>query len=229
MGDFMLQCPSVATVLGSEVRFSVRQPVQVRQIFNWPVAHIACGEIIPDQLRRQWGVPTSGARLDSYNGLRFGNPRNNLTLGFRSTSTSATNSIRSVAEQRIGVASVTLGGRVRFKYWNDHHFWWWPMADGGDQGDTAGLQFSYNLGAHNLGMGAWRFQNLNLTLRLASGIPNRNSAQPMGDGQVYTDVRFAGIDRGDLDVNTTLTNQRRQRLDLGMTLNSGALRHADPK
>ena len=226
METFMLACPSVATVLGSEVRFSIADPVKVRPILDWPVAHISCGEIIPDQLRTQWGVSTAGARLDSYHGLQFGNARNNLTLGFRSTSTSANNPLGPVAGQRVGVASLTIGGRVRFKYWNDHNFWWWPMADGGDQGDTAGLQFSYNLGAHQAGLGAWKFQNVAVTLRLASGIPNRLSARQMGDGQVYTDVQFSEIDRGDLDVSTTLTNRRRQQLDVGITVNSGALRHA---
>ena len=47
-----------------------------------------------------------------------------------------------------------MGGQHGFKYWNDHLSWWWPMADGGDQGDTAGLQFSYNLEPHALSAGS---------------------------------------------------------------------------
>ena len=147
---FMEECPSVATVLGSEVRVSVRDPLRARQLLTWPISHIACGEIIPDQLRTQWGLPSQGARYDSFQGVQLGNARNNLTLGGRSTNTSANDPLSAVANQRVGVASVTLGGRVRFKYWNDHSFWWWSMADGGDQGDTAGMQFSYNLAVHQL-------------------------------------------------------------------------------
>lgn len=223
---FMQECPSVATILGSEVRISVTEPLRTHQLLNWPIAHIACGEIVPEQLRTQWGVSSQGGRYDSYNGLRFGSERNNLTFGFRSTNTTANDVLQPVANQRVGVASVTIGGRVRFKYWNDHAFWWWPMADGGDQGDTAGLQFSYNLAPHQFRTGSFLFEQVNLTLRLASGIPNRNSAQPMGDGVVYTEVRFPQVDRGDLDLSATLTNRRLYRLDVGLTINSGALRNA---
>jgi hypothetical protein len=222
---FMGECPSVATVLGSEVRVSVPEPLRARQVWSWPIAHVACGEIIPEQLRTQWGVASHGARYDSLNGLRLGNARTNLTLGARSTSTTADDPLGPVANQRVGVATLTLGGRVRFKYWNDHAFWWWPMGDGGDQGDTAGLQFSYNLAPHHLRSGAWRFQQFNLTLRLASGIPDRKSAKPMGDGMVYTEVRFPQVDRGDLDLNATLTHRKLYRLDVGLTVNSGALRN----
>lgn len=82
--------------------------------------------------------------------------RYNLTLGFRSTNTTANDVLQLVANQRVEVASVTIAGRVRFKYWNDHAFWWWPM-------------------------GAWRhisctqapscFEQVNLTLRWRPGFP----------------------------------------------------------
>jgi hypothetical protein len=222
----MEECPSVATVIGSEVRVSVREPLRARQLLSWPIAHIACGEIIPEQLRTQWGVPSQGARYDSFNGVRFGNAQTHLTLGARSTNTTGNDSLSAVANQRVGVATVTIAGRVRFKYWNDHSFWWWPMADGGDQGDTAGLQFSYNLAPHQLQSGRWSFQQVNVTLRLASGIPNRSSAKPMGDGMIYTEVSFPQVDRGDVDLSTMLTHRKLYRLDLGLTVNSGALRHA---
>lgn len=222
---FMTQCPSVATILGSEVRVSILEPLRSLPLFKWPIAHVFCGEITPEQLRTQWGVPSQGARFDLHNGLQFGNARHNLTLGFRSTNTTANDPLKPVANQRVGVASVTIAGRVRFKYWNDHAFWWWPMGDGGDQGDTAGLQFSYNLGPHQFRMGSFLFEQVNLTLRLASGIPDRNSATPMGDGIIYTQVQFPQVDRGDLDVSTTLTHRKLYRLDVGFTINSGAIRN----
>ena len=63
-------------------------------------------------------------------------------------------------------------------------------------------------------------------MRLASGIPDRNSAKPLGDGQIYTEVRFPQIDRGDLDLSATMTHRKLYRLDVGLTVNSGALRNA---
>jgi hypothetical protein len=227
MGELMFACPSVPILGDSEVRFSV-QTSQVYPIFRWPLAYVSCGEIIPPQLRLQWGAPTNSARYDSFGGIRFGQPGDkvSLTLGARTTYTSSDSEIAPVEQQRVGVASLTLGGRVNFKYWNDHSFWWWPMGDGGDQGDTAGLQFSYNLDRHNLGVRGWAFQGVSLTMRLATGIPDPKSAKPMGDGSVYSDIRFQHIDRGDLNLNTTLMNRQRQHLDVGITVNSGAVRHA---
>ena len=226
MGDtFMVECPSVATIHGSEVRFSIQEPLQSHRLLNWPLSGLQCGEITPTQRRLQWGVPTQGARYDSFLGLRFGDESNNLTLGARTTNTSSENPLRFVENQRVGVASITIAGQVRFKYWNDHAFWWWPMGDGGDQGDTAGLQFSYNLAQHKIFAGSWLFEQFNLTLRLATGIPDRASARPMGDGVVYTQVRFPQVDRGDLDASATLKSNHSYRLDVGFTVNSGLVRN----
>jgi hypothetical protein len=222
---FMMECPSVATIQGSEVRFSIQQPLLAHPIFQWPLSRVQCGEIIPNQLRSQWGVPTWGAKYDAFQGLRFGDRRNNLTLGARTSYVSSDDPLRAVASQRVGVASVTIAGQVRFKYWNDHAFWWWPMGDGGDQGDTAGLQFSYNLAQHRFSTGSWMFEQFNLTLRLASGILDRTSAKPMRDGIIYTEVRFPQVDRGDIDASTTLKNNRLYRLDVGLTINSGQVRN----
>lgn len=229
MGELFLgACPTVAKISGSEVRFSV-ETAKTQKLKSWPFrpTWVSCEEIAPVQQRMQWGVPVHAPRYDSYNGLQFGSRENNLTLGFRSTSVGSTSGIAPVESQRVGVASVTLGGQYRFKYWNDHRFWWWPMADGGDQGDTAGLQFSYNLEPHDFRAGRdWSFSDLSLTLRLASGIPNRKSAVSMGDGAVYTDVAFSGVDRGDISLSSTLQGKRGQKLELGITVNSGAVRHS---
>lgn len=100
------------------------------------------------------------------------------------------------------------------------------MGDGGDQGDTAGFQFSYNLGHHRLSIRDWSFEDLSLTLRLATGIPNRNSAVPMGDGHVYSEVRFSEINRGDIDLSARLSNRYAQNLTVGITVNADAVRHA---
>lgn len=48
---FMTQCPSVAKILGSEVRVSVLEPLRSLPLFTWPIAQVACGEIVPEQLR----------------------------------------------------------------------------------------------------------------------------------------------------------------------------------
>jgi hypothetical protein len=225
MGDYVFGCPTVPVVRGSEVRFSIDER-KIVPLLDWPLTYESCGEIIPVQHRLQWGLSTYGARYDSYNGIRIGSWRNNLTLGFRSSNASSEGSFAAAENQRVGVASLTLGGMVQFKYWNDHAFWWWPMGDGGDQGDTAGFQFSYNLGHHNLSVADWNFRDLSLTLRLATGIPNRLSAVPMGDGQVYSQVNFGEINRGDIDLSTRLTNSKAHNLTLGVTVNADAVRHA---
>jgi hypothetical protein len=231
MGDiFLAQCPTVATIGSSEVRFSIKSH-KVKRIPVLPkilrISHVACKEIAPTQSRMQWGLNTGvSPRLDSYQGLRFGSEKNNLTLGYRSTNVGSGSRIAQVENQRVGVASLTLDGRFRFKYWNDHSMWWWPMADGGDKGDTAGLQFSYNLGHHGFRAGKdWQFNELSLTMRLGTGIPDPKSIVPMGDGQLYSRVEFSAIDRGDLAISTSLTGPRRQRLELGLVVNSGAVRH----
>src|SRR3954469_126180 len=86
-------------------------------------------------------------------------------------------------------------------------------------------RFSYNLGHHNLPPHDWTFKDLSLTLRLATGIPNRASARPMGDGQVYSSVQFGEINRGDIDLSTSLTNRKAQNLTIGLTVNADAVRH----
>ncbi|HUG39992.1 MAG TPA: hypothetical protein VMM12_05890 [Longimicrobiales bacterium] len=40
-------------------------------------------------------------------------------------------------------------------------------------------------------------------MRLASGIPKRDSARPMTDEFVYSEVAFKGVDRGDIDLSTS--------------------------
>ncbi len=225
MGEVVFGCPTVPVVRGSEVRFSINT-YKLTPLLEWPISYESCGEITPVQQRIQWGLPTLGARYDSYSGIRIGSPKNNLTLGFRSTDASSDGRFAAAENQRVGVASLTVGGMAQFKYWNDHKFWWWPMGDGGDQGDTAGFQFNYNLGAHNLSAGGWDFKELSLTLRLATGIPNRSSAVPMGDGQIYTSVAFDDINRGDIDLSTRLTNRKVGNLTVGLTVNTDAVRHA---
>ena len=84
MGDYVFGCPTVPVVRGSEVRFSIDER-KIVPLFDWPLTYESCGEIIPVQHRLQWGLPTLGARYDSYNGIRVGSRRNNFSLGFRST------------------------------------------------------------------------------------------------------------------------------------------------
>lgn len=223
---YVAQCSTVPTITGSEMRFSVKSS-EVKQIRHWPLRYVQCEEITPPQHRLQWGVNTFGARLDSYKGLRLGSKSNNLELGFRSTNVDGRSWIAPVERQRVGVATLTLGGAFKLSYWNDHAFWWWPMGDGGDQGDTAGLTTSYNLGNQGFYLfDGWTFQTMSLTLRLATGIPQRSSAVTQGGTTFYSHVAFDGIDRGDIDVNTSLFNRDQQRLDIGLWVDSGKLRHA---
>src|SRR5262245_64176675 len=115
MGDdtFMLACPTVPAVRGSEVRFSVNEPKRVITPGTWPLhflrraplAFLSCGELTPPQERTQWGVNTSGARYDSYSGLQIGSDQNNLTLGRRTTYASGDSRLGPVERQRVGVAS----------------------------------------------------------------------------------------------------------------------------
>lgn len=222
---FWGQCGTVPTVNGSEVRVSVKSG-DIKRIRNTPIRLVKCEEIIPPQNRLQWGVRTSSARQDSYYGARIGSKDNNLEVGFRSSTSGSEGSITPVENQRVGVATLTLGGKFKIKYWNDHDLWF-PLADGGDQGDTAGLQMSYNLGNHGFYLtNGWKFETLDLTMRLASGIPDRNSAVAQGDTKVYSRVAFDGIDRGDIQLNTSLFNRDQQRLDIGFWVNSGKVRHA---
>lgn len=227
MGDlFLAKCPTVPTIGSSEVRFSTSTKKTV-SLKRWPwLSYVGCKEIIPPQSRIQWGQSTSGARLDSTSALRIGSPGNNLTLAARSTNTSSDGKFSPVENQRVGIATITIDGRYRFKYWNDHAFWWWPMGDGGDKGDTTGLQFSYNLVNTGLHAGRdWVFSDITFTMRLATGIPDPKSVEPMGDGQIYTRVDFNAIDRGDLSLSTTLLNRASQKLQIGITINSGAVRN----
>jgi hypothetical protein len=187
---------------------------------NWPLEYISCGEIIPDQFRTQWGVNTEGARLDELKALRVGNSRNNLTLGFRTTDASSNSRLGPVERQRIGVASLTLGGQVEFRYWNDHAFWWWPLGDGGDKGDTAGVHFSYNLSPHQLSSGNWRLEHFDLTMRLATGIPDHNSVQPTATGQIYTEVEFPEVQRGDIGMSLHLRRSTSQKMEVGFTVDT---------
>ena len=223
MSGFTIACPTVPVIHGTEVRFSL-QTHRTQRILHWPLAHISCDEVIPFQLRSQWGRPTEGARYDSYSGLRLGSPQNNLTVGMRSTYAGTGSRLGPVERQRVGVASLTLGGIFQFKYWNDHRMWWWPMGGGTDQGDTAGIRFSFNVAPLDIALGAWGLDALNLTMRLATGIPNRASAQPMGDGSVYTEVAFAEVDRGDIDLSASFGNRKAQRLEIGLLVNAGVIR-----
>ena len=222
MGELMFGCPTVPVIRSSEVRFSI-ETHKIRPILDWPLAWDSCGEIIPVQPRLNWGVPTSGARYDSYNGIRIGSKDNNFSLGFRTTDASTDGRISLVERQRVGVAALTLGGVAQFKYWNDHSFWWWPMGDGGDQGDTAGFQFNYSLLHHRLSVGDWSFKDVCLTLRLATGIPNRSSATPMGDGQVYSEVQFNEINRGDIDLSNEFDGWAHRKRGRGPSRDAGSI------
>jgi hypothetical protein len=224
MGEtFLMQCSTVPTVIGSEVRFSLKT-AEVRQIKSWPLRYISCEEITPPQSRLQWGVNTYGARLDSYKALRLGSDDYSLQIGMRSTNSNS--HLRRVEEQRVGVATLTLAGQYKLSYWNDHAFWWWPMGGGSDQGDTAGLSMSYGLGNRGFPLlDAWQWRSVNVAMRLATGIPDKKSVVTQQETTFYSQIEFSGIDRGDIDLNTVMTNRDQQILTVGLWVNSGELRN----
>jgi hypothetical protein len=221
----LFECPTVPTIVGSEMRFSISTG-EIKPIFNWPLNYVSCREITPPQYRFQWGLPTFGPRLDSYSGLRLnlGSQDTYLDYGYRSTN--ATGTFDKAENQRVGVASLTIDGKYKLQYWNDHSFPWWPVGDGGDKGDTAGFSMSYNLGNQGFPMSnGWNFSQIRLSLRMATGVPDYGSAVTMGGTTVYTNVEFEDIDRGDINLNALFSNTRQQRLDVGITVNSGAVRN----
>lgn len=225
MGDrFFAACNTVPEIDGTEVRFSIKT-CEIVPLRDWPIRLVKADTIIPNECRIQWGVPTCGPRLDSYKGLRLGDEKYNLELGMRSTN--AGGHLMSVEEQRVGVATLTLDGKYKLKYWNDHYFPFWPMGGGTDQGDTAGVQFSYNLGNRGFPVGSgWQFETVSLTLRLATGIPDKSSVQTIDGRTIYSRVAFDGIRHGDLDLNTTLSKKDTQRLSVGLVINSEKIRDA---
>lgn len=222
--QFFLACNTVPEIAGTEVRFSIKT-CDIVQIRNWPLRYITSDTITPPQCRLQWGTPVCGPRLDSYYALRLGDENYNFEVGMRSTS--AGGALRRLEEQRVGVATLTLSGLFKISYWNDHDFWWWPMGGGTDQGDTAGVKLSFNLGDRGFPLAkGWQWETLNLSLRLATGIPNKNSVTEKEGRKFYADVEFSGVDHGDIDLNATLTKKDTQVLTVGVFVNSGAVRNA---
>jgi hypothetical protein len=207
------------------MRFSVKM-AEVRPILNWPLSFVTCKEVTPPQFRFQWGRQTEGARLDSYSGLRLNLLDEKLTLDYGARSTNAQGPLSKVETQRVGVASLTINGKYQVQSWNDLCKWWWPIGDCGDQGDTAGVSMSYALGKTGFPVrDGWSWNAVRLSLRLATGIPDRASAVTVQNSTVYTLVEFEDIDRGDINLNTLFTNVNQQRLDVGVTVNSGAVRN----
>jgi hypothetical protein len=207
------------------MRFSLSSS-EVRPILNWPIKYVSCQEITPPQLRVQWGRQVEGARYDKYNGVRLNLGGGGTTLDYGFRETNATGRLARVEGQRVGVASLTIDGKYQLQYWNDHHFPWWPIGDGGDQGDTAGVSLSYGLGRVGFPLSkGWSWSQMRLSLRMATGIPDHASAVTRHGTTIYTRVEFDDIDRGDIDLNALFNNVNLQQLDVGITVNSGAVRN----
>jgi hypothetical protein len=239
---YLLGCNTVPEVSGTEVKFSIKSS-EVKQLANWPLRHAQCKTIAPSQTRAQWRTLTEGARYDSYDGLRLGGRDTYFELGLRSTR--ATGALRRVEEQNVGVASLVINGEYRLSYWNDHDFPFWPSGmmtsvdktiarmsggdpskiRGTDQGDTAGVSFSMVMGNQGFPLdNGWRWQTLNLSLRLATGIPDVSRTHTSGDRTFYSRVEFDGIDRGDIDLNLGFAKRDQQRLTVGLVMNSAKMR-----
>lgn len=245
MGEkvYYASCNTVPTLVGSEVRFSFTR-ADLRPIPNLPIKYVTCDELTPPQLRTQWGLTTQGARADLYSGLRMGSDKWYLEVGSRSTYADRSSPLKDVETQTVGVVTASLGGAFRISYWNDHAFSFWKPIGGGlpffekvltkqpgrqwDFGDTAGLKLSWDLsGGRGIPVSdgsPWRFDHISLTMRLATGIPEQTSVVNLAGHKFYSRIDFQGVDRGDLNLNAGF-GRGDQRLDVGLWLNSGALRH----
>jgi hypothetical protein len=71
----------------------------------------------------------------------------------------------------------------------------------------------------------WSWNQMRLSLRMATGIPNRNSAVTKDGTTIYTQIEFEDIDRADINLNALFSNINQQQLDVGITVNSGGVRN----
>jgi len=221
--------PVIATNPRTESRQSAKDGTRYNlRGLPW-LSYLSFTELAAPQHRLQWGQPTSSGRRDSYSAVRIGSEEWHLDYGLRSTMTTADtspNQLSQVENQGVGFASLRLK-YVVLSYWNDHGFWWWPLADGGDQGDTAGLSLGYLPTNGGLPLqGNWKLSSIIFNMRLASGIPVRGSEALQPDGRlVYQQVVNPEISRGDLNIATQLTTPKGHAVEFGFGISSGAFRN----
>jgi hypothetical protein len=193
---------------GHDMRFALIRESEFQLPANFSLT--SKYELSPDQLRLQWGEVTQGYRIDSWSGLRFGS--HDWAVEALVRSTYASGDIAPVENQRVGAIRLTLGGHFIAEYYNDHYFPFFPMGGGTDQGDTAGVSARADrLGLHVIS--GWELDQLGANLRLATGIPNRDSTVNLGGHTFYNDVAFDRIRQGLLSLSATFRNP-----NLGMSL-----------
>jgi hypothetical protein len=92
------------------------------------------------------------------------------------------------------------------------------MGGDTDQGDTAGV--SARVGDLGLRVGAgWELEGIGANLRLATGIPNRDSTVNRGGHTFYDDVAYDRIRQGLLSLSATFRNPS---LGVSLMLEGGA-------
>ena len=199
---------------GHDMRFALIRESEFRLPGNFSLT--SKYELSPDQLRLQWGEVTQGHRIDSWSGLRFGGPDWAVEALVRSTY--ASGDIAPVERQQVGAIRLTMGGHFVAEYYNDHFFPFFPMGGGTDQGDTAGVSARAERLGVRLGKG-WELEGLGANLRLATGIPDRDSTVQLGGHTYYDDVAYDRIRQGLLSLSATFRNPN---LGVSLMLEGGA-------
>nr|WP_322762911.1 SpvB/TcaC N-terminal domain-containing protein [Frankia sp. Cr2] len=222
---------TASTSFGRDLRFGIE--VKPEAALYGPIESLSRYMLSPSQLRNQWGQSVDGYRIDRESSLRISgspifvvvpaarvrwDPVLSLELGTRTSN--ASGRIAQVENQTVGYARIGVGEHARLEYYNDHRFLWWPMGDGGDQGNTAGVRITAEkLSAHLLRAGntEWRIESVGAHLRLASGIPDRKKTVNTAGRTFYRDVAFGEISQGILSASVTA----RSSTGWGVTLEGG--------
>jgi len=137
-------------------------------------------------------LPALGRRWD---------PVMSLELGMRSSY--ASGRIAPVENQTVGYARLAVGDHLKLEYANDHRWWWWPMGDGGDQGNTMSAHIWVDKLKLHLRGTDWNLDGVGAHMRLASGIPDRDKHIEMGGRTVYVGVAFDEISQGAVSASAT--------------------------
>jgi len=184
-----------------------------------PVYYRSLMKLSPDQKRIQWNIASSGYRIDSTSAVGFELEQFSIEVAQRKTY--ASGPIAAVENQKIGYFTLRVC-RIRFQYYNDHYFVFFPMGGGTDQGDTAGFnvyyfpQNEYRIFNFRLGM-------IGAGLKLSTGIPNQTKKAQIGERLIYPDVEFNQVSTNILYGSARFEHSSRIKVELQLGIDSGAI------